>query len=85
MLIYVKYTYMYTHLQIHLYLFIYLKPYIFFIFIFGSAAACGTLVPWLGIEPVPPAVEVRSLNHWTAREVPQTHLSKKGASIMFCI
>ena len=25
-----------------------------------------------GIEPVPPAVEVQSLNHWTAREVPPT-------------
>ena len=25
---------------------------------------------WDGIEPVPPAVEARSLNHWTAREVP---------------
>ena len=24
-----------------------------------------------GIEPAPPAVEVWSLNHWTAREVPQ--------------
>ena len=23
-----------------------------------------------GIEPAPPAVEARSLNHWTAREVP---------------
>ena len=23
-----------------------------------------------GIEPVPPALEVQSLNHWTAREVP---------------
>ena len=32
--------------------------------------ACGILVPRPGIEPVPPAVEARSLNHWTAREVP---------------
>ena len=24
----------------------------------------------LGIEPVPPAMEAWSLNHWTAREVP---------------
>ena len=32
--------------------------------------ACRTLVPQPGIEPVPPAVEARSLNHWTAREVP---------------
>ena len=27
-----------------------------------------------GIEPVPPAVEVRSLNHWNAREVPENNL-----------
>ena len=25
-----------------------------------------------GMEPMPPAVEARSLNHWTAREVPKT-------------
>ena len=31
---------------------------------------CGTLVLQPGIEPVPPAVEAQSLNHWTAREVP---------------
>ena len=32
--------------------------------------ACGILVPWPGIEPVPPAVEAQSPNRWTAREVP---------------
>ena len=32
--------------------------------------ACGILVPRSGIEPTPPAWEVQSLNHWTAREVP---------------
>ena len=32
-------------------------------------AACGILVPQPGIEPVPPAVEAWSPNHWTAREV----------------
>ena len=25
-----------------------------------------------GVKPAPPAVEVQSLNHWTAREVPIT-------------
>ena len=30
----------------------------------------GILALQPGIEPVPPALEVRSLNHWTAREVP---------------
>ena len=33
-------------------------------------AACGILVPQPGIEPMPPAVEVQSPNHWTAREFP---------------
>ena len=37
--------------------------------------ACGTLVPQPGIEPAPPAVEARSPNHWTAREVPVLKLS----------
>ena len=31
--------------------------------------ACGILVPRPGIEPVPPAVEAQSLNHWTTREI----------------
>ena len=30
---------------------------------------CGLLVPWRGIEPVPSAWEVQSLNPWTAREI----------------
>ena len=39
-------------------------------------AACGIfscgihLVPWPGIQPVPLAMEARSLNHWIACEVP---------------
>ena len=33
--------------------------------------ACGILVPLQGLEPVPPAVDVKCLNHWTAREFPQ--------------
>ena len=32
---------------------------------------CMILVPQLGIEPVLPAVEALSLNHWMTREVPQ--------------
>ena len=34
-------------------------------------AACGILVPLPRIEPAPPAVKVRSLNHWTTREIPR--------------
>ena len=33
-------------------------------------APCRTLVPGTGIEPMPHAVEVQSLNHWTTGEVP---------------
>ena len=32
--------------------------------------AFGILVPRPEIEPVPPAVEARIPNHWTAREFP---------------
>ena len=33
-------------------------------------ALCGILIPWPVIEPIRPAVEVQSLNHWTTWEVP---------------
>ena len=33
--------------------------------------ACGILVPRPGVEPVPPAAEAWSLNHWTVREGPE--------------
>ena len=29
----------------------------------------GILVPQAGVEPMPPALEAQSLNHWTTREV----------------
>ena len=51
------------------------KYYTFF-FLFGHVAwhvGYGILVPQPGIEPTPLAVEVRSLNHWTVREVPILH------------
>ena len=31
------------------------------------------LVPWPGITPRPPALRVRSLSHWTTREVPASY------------
>ena len=57
-----------THIKIKLYLinFKCLCIYLFWL----PRVACGILVPRPGIEPVPPAMEVQSLNHWTAREVP---------------
>ena len=39
------------------------------IFFWPRHVGRGILVPQPGIEPEPPALEVRSLNHWTAREV----------------
>ena len=45
-------------------------PFHFFFFFWPRCTACRILVPRPGIEPTPPAVEVRSLNHWTAREFP---------------
>ena len=43
----------------------------FFFSFWPRCSACGILVPQPGIEPVPPAVEAQSLNHWTSREVPR--------------
>ena len=34
------------------------------------ACSLWDLIPWPGIKPKPPALEVWSLSHWTAREVP---------------
>ena len=42
----------------------------FFLIFWPCRAARGISVPRLGMEPAPLAVEARSLNHWTAREVP---------------
>ena len=47
--------------------------YFIFIFFFNfifllPCTACGILVPRPGIEPMLPAVESQSLNHWTARD-----------------
>ena len=42
-----------------------------FLFSFGLRhVACRLLVPWPGIEPLPPAFEGQSPNHWTTKEVP---------------
>ena len=51
----------------------------FFIFWLCHEAR-GILVPQTGIEPTAPALEARSLNHWTAREVPSMlyYVSARG-------
>ena len=41
-----------------------------FFFFWLSYAASRILVPWPGIEPGPPAVDMQSPNHWTAKEIP---------------
>jgi len=38
---------------------------IYFIFLLSGQATCEILVPQPGIEPVPPTMEARILNHWT--------------------
>ena len=48
----------------------------FLFFFWLHHVVCGILVPWSGIEPVAPAVEAWSLNHWTARQVPRLLLSE---------
>ena len=42
----------------------------FLLFIWPCHVACGILVPGPEIEPMPPAGEGQSLNHWATREVP---------------
>ena len=58
----------------------------FFLLFFFLAMPCSMrdLSSWPGIEPVSLAVEARSPNHWTAREVPEISIFadlKKGQMI----
>ena len=56
----------------------------FFLFFWPRHAACGILVPQPGIEPMPPIMEVQSLNHWIARETPTLHfrmITLAGSSV----
>ena len=46
------------------------RCHFFFLFFFFVCVVCGVLVSGPGMEPMPPAVEVWNLNHWTTREVP---------------
>ena len=55
-----------------------------FLFFWPRHAACGILVPQPGIEPMPPIMEVQSLNHWIARETPTLHfrmITLAGSSV----
>ena len=44
--------------------------FFFFLTFCPRHIASGIFVPWPAIEPMPPALEARSLSHWVAREVP---------------
>ena len=44
--------------------------------------ACGTLVPWQGSKPVPPAVEVWSLSHWIIKKVPPKLLMSRVQGLL---
>ena len=46
--------------------------------------ACGTLVPQLGMDCVPPAVESWSPKHWTAREFPKLGFKDTNADFSGC-
>ena len=46
----------------------------FYFYLFIYFAALGILVPQLGIETLPPAMEGWPLNHWAVREVPKSTL-----------
>ena len=49
------------------------KLLIFIMIIFGFTTwHVGILVPWPGIEPMPPAVKAQHPHHWTAREFPKS-------------
>ena len=49
-----------------------------FLFYFFDWVACRILVPWPGVEPMPPAVEAWLPDHWTAREVPSSQFKIKA-------
>ena len=65
-----------------------LQYYFCFMFCFFGHKACGFLAPQSGIQPVPPVLEARSLNHWTARKVPDTYILFEEHSVstitVFC-
>ena len=48
----------------------------FYLFFWPCLLACRILVPQPGIEPMSPAVETQTLNHWTAREIPGSPLKR---------
>ena len=56
--------------------------FVCFVLFWLCYAACRILVPRPGIEPVSPAVEAQSLNHWTTREVPRGRNLSKATQLV---
>ena len=44
--------------------------------------ACEIFVPGSGIEPMTPALEAQSLNHWITREVPQNNQNSSVTELL---
>ena len=53
-------------------------------FLLLAAPHMGSEFPDQWIEPVLPAVEVRSHNHWTTREVPNTYFLYRNITAWYC-
>ena len=52
--------------------FFFFKKYLFIhLAALGLSCSMWELVPWPGIEPGPPVLEVQILSHWTTREIPK--------------
>ena len=49
-----------------------------FILFWPHRTTCGILVPWPENKPIPLALEARSLNQWTTREVPEARVLKNS-------
>ena len=54
-----------------------------FMFWFFGHKACGILIPWPGIRPTNPAMEMQSLSPWTTREVPRVVIALSFFSLPF--
>ena len=59
---------------------LFLKKYLF-IYLWRLSKSCRILVLGSGLEFKVPAVEVQSLNRWTAREVPRFHSSPSAETL----
>lgn len=59
--------------------------YLFTYLLTMPCAECGTLFPWLGIEPAPPAVEVGSLTTGHQGRPIEYYINKTSAGEMLFV